>query len=69
MGIIIVLIWLISMLALPYGLFSLVRSLAWSVVHHREHVGREDRRRDRKARYDEHVAQSVEQIDAPRGEP
>lgn len=59
-------LYLLSILALPFGLFSLARSLSWSLVHHHEHVGRSERRQEAKRRYDERVARSVERMDATR---
>ncbi|MDY7110474.1 MAG: hypothetical protein SYC29_17730 [Planctomycetota bacterium] len=60
---------LISILAFPFGVLSLGRSIELSVRHARDYEQRLRRRAERQRSYDEHAARAVWSTDASRGKP
>ena len=69
LSIVIALIWLMSVLAFPYGMLSLSRSVSLSVSHAREYQNRERRRYERQQEYVQQIADTVEKMDKSRDQP
>ena len=59
-------VWLVSVLAFPYGMLSLSRSVTMSVSHAREYQNRLRRRHERQQDYVQEVADTVEKMDRAR---
>lgn len=59
-------IWLICLLAFPFGLWSLSRSVTLSLVHSRENQERQERRLHRWKEYDDDVQARIDHIEAAR---
>jgi len=66
LGLALGLIWVTSVCAFVYALFSLSGSLTWSVRHAREYQDRLRRQRRRAEEYGEEVAGAVAEMDAAR---
>ena len=56
----------LSILALPYGMLSLARSMHYAVIHAEWDEERKERREERRQRDVERVARTVEQMDEAR---
>lgn len=67
-GLAFAMLWIVSVAAFPYGLYSLSRSLTWAVHHSRDYADRLDRRRRREDRYAAQVSGTVARMDEARRE-
>ena len=54
---------IVCILALPWGLYQLSRSMLWSVAHHREYVEREGRRAARAQSVDDDIDRRLQRMD------
>ena len=56
-------VWTVSVLAFPFGLLSLTRSITWSVAHASDYHDRLRSRQDRAERFNEDVRGAVRRMD------
>jgi cytochrome c-type biogenesis protein CcmH/NrfF len=66
-GLLLGLLWLTAFIALPVGVLSLSKSIVLSVEHAKEHLAREQRRRDRQDEYHDALAATAPRSDSTRG--
>jgi hypothetical protein len=62
----VLLMWLVLACTFPWGLISLSGAVTLSILHAKEHREREERRDERARRYYQHVAKTVDTMDAAR---